>query len=74
MTKEQIIKAVRLLPKLDRDAILEVIVECNAVENFLISPEQQKELDQRLAEIDNNEVELIEGQQVMDKLASKFGH
>lgn len=73
MTKEQIIQAVRLLPKLDRDAVLKVIVECNAVENFFISPEQQVELDQRLAEIDNNDVELIDGQQVMNKLASKHG-
>lgn len=72
MTKDQILEAVKNLPRLDRDEVLEAIVQCNSTDDLSITPEQESALNKRLAEIKNGEVVLLDGQEVMSELAHKY--
>lgn len=73
MTKEQILQALPDLPRLDRDDVLRVIVEINAKVDYQISDEQKNELSQRLSDIKEKKVDLIDGTSVLNRLAKKYG-
>lgn len=68
MAKDQILKAVKKLPRLNKDKVLETIVQGNATDDLSLTSEQESEINKRLAEINNSEIELLDGQEAMSNM------
>lgn len=71
MTKDQILEAIKKLSRLDRDEVLEIIVKCNAVDDLFLSTEQEAELNNRITDIENGQIKLLDGDDVMIRMAKK---
>lgn len=73
MTKDQILDAVQKLSRLDRDEILDAIIKSNNVNDYLISTEQKTELNIRINDVKNNNTDLVDGKEVLDRMVIKHG-
>lgn len=73
MTKDQILDAVKNLSRLDRDEILDAIIKRNNDNDYLISTEQKAELSTRISDVKISKIDLVDGNDVLDRMAIKHG-
>lgn len=72
MTKVQIANEIKQMTRSDREEILSLILECNLSPELDITSEQIVTLKERIKDIDQGNVKMVDGEKVMIDLSKKY--